>query len=232
MENIEKSEGMSLSLLVVLFITYSIIGWVIEEIDILILQKKVVNRGFLIGPYCPIYGFGSLFIILFLNKYLDDPIVLFFMTMISCGILEYLTSFIMEKIFKTRWWDYSDEKFNINGRICLETLVLFGIGGLVISYLAQPFIMSILTLIPTNILNIIAIILSIIFIIDNIVSFKIILNFKLVATNIRKDYTEEITAKVREVLKKKSIFSNRLVKAFPNFKTILKRIKSDKNEEL
>lgn len=232
MENIEKSEGMSLSLLVVLFITYSIIGWVIEEIDILILQKKIVNRGFLIGPYCPIYGFGSLFIILFLNKYLDDPIVLFFMTMISCGILEYLTSFIMEKIFKTRWWDYSDEKFNINGRICLETLVLFGIGGLVISYLAQPFIMSILTLIPTNILNIIAIILSIIFIIDNIVSFKIILNFKLVATNIRKDYTEEITAKVREVLKKKSIFSNRLVKAFPNFKTILKRIKSDKNEEL
>lgn len=232
MENIEKSEGMSLSLLVVLFITYSIIGWVIEEIDILILQKKVVNRGFLIGPYCPIYGFGSLFIILFLNKYLDDPIVLFFMTMISCGILEYLTSFIMEKIFKTRWWDYSDEKFNINGRICLETLVLFGIGGLVISYLAQPFIMSILTLIPANILNIIAIILSIIFIIDNIVSFKIILNFKLVATNIRKDYTEEITAKVREVLKKKSIFSNRLVKAFPNFKTILKRIKSDKNEEL
>lgn len=232
MENIEKSEGMSLSLLLVLFITYSIIGWVIEEIDILILQKKVVNRGFLIGPYCPIYGFGSLFIILFLNKYLDDPIVLFFMTMISCGILEYLTSFIMEKIFKTRWWDYSDEKFNINGRICLETLVLFGIGGLVISYLAQPFIMSILTLIPTNILNIIAIILSIIFIIDNIVSFKIILNFKLVATNIRKDYTEEITAKVREVLKKKSIFSNRLVKAFPNFKTILKRIKSDKNEEL
>lgn len=232
MENIEESEGMSLSLLVVLFITYSIIGWVIEEIDILILQKKVVNRGFLIGPYCPIYGFGSLFIILFLNKYLDDPIVLFFMTMISCGILEYLTSFIMEKIFKTRWWDYSDEKFNINGRICLETLVLFGIGGLVISYLAQPFIMSILTLIPANILNIIAIILSIIFIIDNIVSFKIILNFKLVATNIRKDYTEEITAKVREVLKKKSIFSNRLVKAFPNFKTILKRIKSDKNEEL
>lgn len=223
---------MSLSLLLVLFITYSIIGWVIEEIDILILQKKVVNRGFLIGPYCPIYGFGSLFIILFLNKYLDDPIVLFFMTMISCGILEYLTSFIMEKIFKTRWWDYSDKKFNINGRICLETLVLFGIGGLVISYLAQPFIMSILTLIPTNILNIIAIILSIIFIIDNIVSFKIILNFKLVATNIRKDYTEEITAKVREVLKKKSIFSNRLVKAFPNFKTILKRIKSDKNEEL
>lgn len=223
---------MSLSMMVVLFIIYSVIGWIVEEIDMLVFEKKIVNRGFLIGPYCPIYGFGSLVIIIFLDKYLNDPIVLFFMTMISCGVLEYLTSFFMEKLFKTRWWDYSDKKFNINGRICLETLVLFGIGGLAISYIVQPFIMSLVTLIPNNILNIVAIILSIIFILDNIVSFKIIMNFKLVATNIRKDCTEEITAKVREVLKKKSILSDRLVKAFPNFKSILKKIKSDKNEKL
>lgn len=223
---------MSLSMMIVLFIIYSVIGWIVEEIDMLVFEKKIVNRGFLIGPYCPIYGFGSLVIIIFLDKYLNDPIVLFFMTMISCGVLEYLTSFFMEKLFKTRWWDYSDKKFNINGRICLETLVLFGIGGLAISYIVQPFIMSLVTLIPNNILNIVAIILSIIFILDNIVSFKIIMNFKLVATNIRKDCTEEITAKVREVLKKKSILSDRLVKAFPNFKSILKKIKSDKNEKL
>ena len=223
---------MSLSMMIVLFIIYSVIGWIVEEIDMLVFEKKIVNRGFLIGPYCPIYGFGRLVIIIFLDKYLNNPIVLFFMTMISCGVLEYLTSFFMEKLFKTRWWDYSDKKFNINGRICLETLVLFGIGGLAISYIVQPFIMSLVTLIPNNILNIVAIILSIIFILDNIVSFKIIMNFKLVATNIRKDCTEEITAKVREVLKKKSILSDRLVKAFPNFKSILKKIKSDKNEKL
>ena len=91
--------------------------------------------------------------------------------------------------------------------------------------------MSILTLIPSHILNVLAIILSVIFILDNIVSFKIILNFKQVAANLKKDCTEEITSRVREVLKKKSIFSNRLVKAFPNFKTMLRK-KSDPSEEL
>ena len=80
----------------------------------------------------------------------------------------------MEKIFKTRWWDYSDKKFNINGRICLETLVLFGIGGLLVSYIGHPFIMKLITLIPSNILNVIAIILAVIFILDLIVSYKII----------------------------------------------------------
>ena len=230
-KRIEKSEPMNLSIMIILFIIYSAIGWILEEINFLIVQKKLVNRGFLIGPYCPIYGCGSLLIIIFLNKYLDDPITLFFMTVITCGILEYLTSFLMEKLFKTRFLDNSKEKFNINGRICLETLVLFGIGGLVISYLAQPFIMSILTLIPSHILNVLAIILSVIFILDNIISFKIILNFKQVAANLKKDCTEEITSRVREVLKKKSIFSNRLVKAFPNFKTMLRK-KSDPSEEL
>lgn len=223
---------MNLAVLFTLFIIYSIIGWIVECINMIIIQKKVVNRGFLIGPYCPIYGCGCIFIITFLNKYLNDPIVLFFMTIISCAILEYLTSFIMEKIFKTRWWDYSDKKFNINGRICLETLVLFGIGGLLVSYIGHPFIMKLITLIPSNILNVIAIILAVIFILDLIVSYKIIFNFKQVANNLRKDCTEEITSKVREILKKKSIFSNRLVKAFPNFESILKIIKSDKNEKL
>lgn len=85
-------------------------------------------------------------------------------------------------------------------------------------------------MIPMNIQNIIAIILSIIFIIDNLLSYKIILSFKLVASSIRKDSTEEITNKVKEILKKKSFLSNRLVKAFPNFKSILKKIKSDKND--
>lgn len=223
---------MNLTMLFTLFIIYSIIGWIVECINMIITQKKIVNRGFLIGPYCPIYGCGCVFIITFLNKYLDDPIVLFFMTIISCAILEYLTSYIMEKIFKTRWWDYSNKKFNINGRICLETLVLFGIGGLIVSYVGHPFIMSIITLIPINILNIIAIILATIFILDIIVSYKIIFNFRKVASNLRKDCTEEITAKVREILRNKSIFSNRLIKAFPNFESILKIIKSDKNEKL
>lgn len=223
---------MNFVMIIVLFILYSTCGWIIEVIDKLILERKFINRGFLIGPYCPIYGLGCLAFVFLLNRYLDDPLVLFVMAIIICGILEYVTSYIMEKIFKTRWWDYSEYPFNINGRICLANLIIFGIGGLVVSYLVHPFFMSILAKIPTIILNIIATILLIIFITDNIISFKIISNFKSVAINIRKDSTEEITAKVKEELMKKSVLIKRLVKAFPNFKSMLKKIRSDINEKL
>lgn len=223
---------MSLEIVIILFILYSICGWIVEVIDKLILDKKFVNRGFLIGPYCPIYGCGCLAFVFLLNRYLDDPLALFVMAVLICGILEYITSYLMEKIFKTRWWDYSEYPFNINGRICLGTLILFGIGGLAVSYLLHPFFINILLLIPTFTLKIISIILSVIFIVDNIVSFKIIYNFRTVANNVRKDNTEEITTKVKEELMKKSGLIKRLVKAFPNFKSILKKMRSEKNEKL
>lgn len=221
---------MDISKLFIIFIFYSLCGWIIEVINLSIVEKKIVDRGFLIGPYCPIYGFGGLYIYIFLNKYYNDPVALFVLTVVECAILEYMTSLIMEKIFKTRWWDYSEKKFNINGRICLETLILFGMGGLISTYFINPYLIKIINSINSNTLNIISIIIGIIFIIDCIVSFKIIYNFKLVANDIRKDNTNEITARVKEVLKNKSIFSKRLVRAFPNFKTILRKIKIDKND--
>ncbi len=214
-----------------LFMIYSIIGWILEELNTLIVLKtKFINRGFLIGPYCPIYGYGSMFMIIFLDKYIHDPIALFTMCFISCGILEYFTSLIMEKIFKTRWWDYSDKKFNINGRICLETLILFGLGGLIIMYLVNPFIMSIISLIPFTVIKVLSLILISIYIIDNIVSFKIILNFKQVTTNLIKDNTEEISNMVRNILNNKSYLYRRLVNAFPDFKTLTKKIKDKIND--
>ena len=221
---------MTLTKLFIIFIFYSIIGWIIEVINVSVIEKKIVDRGFLVGPYCPIYGVGGLYIYIFLNKYYSDPIALFILTIVECAILEYFTSLIMEKIFKTRWWDYSDKKFNINGRICLETLVLFGLGGLVSTYLVNPYLIPFINFINPNVLNVIAIVIAIIFVTDCIISFRIIYNFKLVANDVRKDNTNEITARVKEELKNKSIFSKRLVKAFPNFKTILMKIKSDKND--
>ena len=204
-------------MIILLFLIYSVIGWIIEGIDMLIMTKKIVNRGFLIGPYCPIYGFGALFIVLVLDKYKNDALVLFVMSVLSCGILEYMTSLVMEKIFKTRWWDYSDVKFNINGRICLETLVLFGLGGVIISYFVNPFIVNILNLIPSLVLNLLTIIFFIVFMIDFIVSCKIIISFKNTISNIRKDSTDEIKKKVKEFLANKSKLVNRLAEAFPDF---------------
>lgn len=221
-----------LKIWVLLFMIYSFIGWIIEVIDIFLITKKWVNRGFLIGPYCPIYGYGSLLIIYFLNTYTNSPIVLFVMTIAICSVLEYSTSYIMEKIFKARWWDYTNYKFNINGRICLETMIPFGIGGCLILYVVNPVITHCLFLIPNLILTIMAIILFTIFVIDNFVSFKVILNFKKVATTIRKDSTEEISKRVKAVLSSKSFLGKRLMNAFPNVKAILKNYNEKRKRKL
>ena len=126
-----------------LFISYSVIGWIMETILKTIEYKKFVNRGFLIGPYCPIYGCGALLMTFLLQGYVHDPIVLFVFNIIICSILEYSTSYIMEKIFKARWWDYSYTKYNINGRICLDTMIPFGLLGLLMMYVINPFIYTV-----------------------------------------------------------------------------------------
>lgn len=211
-----------LNIYFLLFITYSFIGWFIETIDEVILNKKFLNRGFLIGPYCPIYGFGSLAFTIFLSKYLDDPIFLFVNAVFICSVLEYSTSYLMERMFKTRWWDYTENKFNINGRICLETMIPFGIGACLIVYLINPFLLNIFTSINGLLLTVIVSILVIIFILDLIISFSIINGFKKATIIAKIDSTDEITKKVREVLANRSYFTNRLIKAFPNFSSIIK----------
>lgn len=209
---------MNIYMYFLLFIFYSFIGWIIEVINELITEKRYVNRGFLIGPYCPIYGCGVILMILLLNRYLNDPVVLFIMAVVICSILEYFTSYIMEKIFKARWWDYTERKFNINGRICLETMVPFGIGGLIIMYFVNPFITGVLNMIPTVLLKLISIILFVVFLVDNLISFKIIFKFRNITKKEERDNTAEITAKVKEILSKKSKLGKRLIKSFPDLR--------------
>lgn len=184
----------------------------------LIEKHRFINRGFLIGPYCPIYGWGCIAIILLLYKYKEDPVTLFIMSMVICTILEYFTSFIMEKLFSTRWWDYSTKKFNINGRVCLDTMIPFGILGCLVVLIINPFFSNLILKLPNIIINITAIILFIIFIVDNIVSFKIILGLKSTVRNVEKDATEEISNKVKDILLERGILYRRLIKAFPNIK--------------
>ena len=213
----------------VLFIIYSFMGWCMEMMVCYYASKKWVNRGFLIGPVCPIYGYGCLIITILLKRYLGDPIVLFVMAVVLCCILEYFTSYLMEKSFKARWWDYSNRKFNLNGRICLENAVLFGVLGLLLSYIINPFVVRMLGFVPTMVFNIFAIILLIVFLVDNIISLKIISGFTKVAKTIRKDSTEEITKKVKEILVKQGYLYKRLVSAF-NFQASEKLINDIKSK--
>jgi len=209
-----------------LFMIYSFIGWIVEIINFIIESRKLVDRGFLIGPYLPIYGFGSLAIITFLQKYSSDLITLFCMCTIICCTLEFFTSVIMEKLFHARWWDYSSKKFNIDGRICLETAVLFGAGGCLIIYIINPFLVSLLSVIPSIVTNVISSLLFVIFLIDCLISFKVIFNFRTVTNNIKKDSTSEINKLVKKVISSRSILGKRLMQAFPDFKLSFKELKN------
>lgn len=208
-----------------LFITYAFFGWLMEVICKLIQEKRFINRGFLIGPYCPIYGWGALAITILLKKYLDDPIALFFMSVIICSVIEYLTSYILEKKYHARWWDYSNKKYNINGRICLETLIPFGLLGMVISYFTNPIFFSWYSSLSDIGLHIISGLLLLIFITDNIVSSRIVSAIKAEGIKAIKDNTEEITQFVKQKLREKSMLHRRLINAFPNMKDIHVKLK-------
>ena len=204
-----------------LFLTYAFLGWCMEVTCKLIQFKRFINRGFLVGPYCPIYGWGALAITLLLQRYTNDIIVLFVMAVIVCSFIEYFTSYFMEKKYHARWWDYSNKKFNINGRICLDTMIPFGILGVFIMYVSNPFFMGIYNDIPEIWLHIIAGILFTLYIIDNIVSSRIISSIHIEEEKIAdntEEITNEIATKIKQLLKQKSWLHRRLVNAYPNFK--------------
>lgn len=208
-----------------LFIIYSFLGWLMEVILKSIENKKFINRGFLIGPICPIYGYGCLFIIILLKRFTSNIFILFLSSILVCSILEYITSLVMEKLFKARWWDYSKRKFNLNGRICLNTMIPFGILGIIMMYIINPFLEAKLLLINENIKIILAIVLLIIYIIDNIISFRLMFKISKTIKKIALDNTEEITKKVKEIILSKSYLYRRIIESFPNLKAYLKKVK-------
>ncbi len=200
-----------------LFLIYSFLGYMVEVISVSFNQKKLVfSRGYLIGPYIPIFGVGSMIVTIFLSKYQEDIIAIFIMTMFFCSFLEYLTSYVLEKLFKLRWWDYSHILFNINGRICLIVGVLFGLGGILIIKVLNPLIFAFLGLFPKIVVIISAIVLFIIFLIDFFISTFAIIRLK-IDTNkfINTDATRVIKEEVNKSLQKYRYFYNRLFKAFP-----------------
>lgn len=204
--------------LFILFFIYSFLGYIVETISVSILEKKLIlNRGFLIGPYIPIFGYGALTLILTLQKYKDDLFALFIMSMVVCLILEYLCSLIAEKIFRLRFWDYSNKLFNINGRICLQNGVLFGIAGILIVKYANSWIENIILSIPNNKIIIISIILTIIFCTDLVISGASVIKFNDKFKRYSKDNTQEVKNKIIEELQN-NFLANRLLKAFPHAK--------------
>ncbi|MDZ5725358.1 MULTISPECIES: putative ABC transporter permease [Acetobacterium] len=203
----------NLSLLFVYFFIYAIIGWMCEVVYCSIPAKKFINRGFLNGPYCPIYGVGAVIIIMFLMPYISNPILVFFIGIILTSSLEYITSWGMEKLFHAKWWDYSDHKFNINGRVCLLNSFLFGLLCVILMYMVHPIASDLVNSFSTFWIQIIATVAAIFFLSDLVestretVSFNKKLNSVYEATTELKDNLKEkgittaheVTARVREL---------------------------------
>ena len=200
-----------------LFLIYAIIGWIVETTYMGVRERKIVNRGFLIGPYIPIYGWSAIVMVFYLNQYKDNVLTVFIMAVVICTFIEYITSYLLEKIFKARWWDYSNEKFNINGRVCLKNGILFGLLGVILIYILNPFLIDTLSKCNTKVLNIISIICFIIFTTDSVSSILIVFNMRNRLANFRFDATVEIKKLISKKLER-HYFQNRVFDAFPKLK--------------
>lgn len=201
---------------ILLFFAMSILGWLMEVVCKYIEFKRFINRGFLIGPYCPIYGVGSILIVLLLERHITSPVIDFFMAMIICGTLEYLTSYVMEKLFHARWWDYSHRRFNIDGRVCAGTLLPFGILGLLLLYVIKPALYALYAQIPSAILTTICLLLCGLFVADVIVSTNVLGKIRNTADLTGADDTEALTKAVREKLFGENALFRRTLQAFPS----------------
>ena len=167
------------------------------------------------GPWCPIYGFGAVFISLLLSRHAEDPLAVFGLAILICGILEYSASYMLEKIFHARWWDYSTKKFNLNGRVCAGTLLPFGLLGLLLVYAITPVMFSCFDLLSETMIQIICLSLSLLFLADITISTTTLVKIRVHAGKLNGDSTEKITNEVRSVLAEKSALVRRIMRAFP-----------------
>lgn len=230
------------------FIIYSFFGWVMESILKTYLQKKPVNSGFLYGPYCPIYGFGAIFMFLCLQSFKDNIILLFLIAFFTLSLWEYLVGWLLEKTFHTKYWDYTENKFNIKGRVCLMNSLFWGFLGVIFIKYMHPFFVEKIDLIPTNILTFNVIMISLAMITDTIVSSIKVSNIKAKLeklkeiTNTIKEKIEELDKKqvnkenlqviIDELKYKQTKLKRKLIKQTNHLKKAFPTIKSDTIEKI
>ena len=152
--------------IILLFFTFSMIGWLWEVGLHIFNSGGFVNRGVLHGPWLPIYGSGGVLMLLLLKKFREKPLLTFFLAMVLCGIVEYGTAWYLEYTQHLKWWDYSGYFLNLHGRICLEGLIVFGLGGCAFIYLLAPLLDQIFLKIPKRTAVLVCLILVIIFCAD------------------------------------------------------------------
>lgn len=166
------------------FLIFSFLGWLMETVRVSLREKRYVNRGFAKGPYCPIYGFGMSFVIVFLSGIKDNIPLLFVCGMALTTALEYFTAYLLETIFNATWWDYSYKKFNIKGRICLDISLAWGVLSVIMIELVVPFLKKIIDKIPPIIGQVVVVILVAVLLVDAVMTANSIFSFKKVVVGL------------------------------------------------
>ena len=179
------------------FIIYSFVGWILESVYKSMGQRKLVNSGFLIGPVCPIYGTGAILMILTLSSLKNNPILLFISAFFILSILEYVVGFLLEKIFKTKYWDYSNLKFNIKGRVCLKNSIYWGLLGVIFICFINPVVETHIKYIAMPILVYSEMLIGIWMAVDIVISVNEITSFETI-TNKINELSETIKEKIED----------------------------------
>lgn len=179
-------------------IFYSFLGWILESVYKSIIEKRFINSGFLKGPICPIYGIAAVIMIFTLNSLKGKPLLLFVISFVVLSAWEYLAGLILEKLFKTKYWDYSKNKFNLHGRICLKNSIYWGILGVLFIEIIHPFIENGIVNFPYNILLSITIISYILLAIDAVHSIITTIKFESTMKKI-SELGETIKFKIEEL---------------------------------
>ncbi|EMS72100.1 putative membrane protein [Ruminiclostridium cellobioparum subsp. termitidis CT1112] len=214
--------------LFVYFTIYSFIGWFCEVVFCSFLSKRIVNRGFLAGPVCPVYGFGALFIIWLLEPVAFSLPFVFITGMAITSIIEYTTGWLLETFFGTRWWDYSNKRFNLQGRVCLENSICFGMMGVLLIEVIHPITEKLVGNIPYFYLMIIDILLFVVFIVDSIFTLNTLVNLN---ERLRKLY--EFTEELRKNTDIQEWFNEReFLKSFEKLKIIIEEGKAGINQKI
>ncbi len=221
---------MEFKLYLMYFFIYAFLGWCVEVGYATLKTGKFINRGFLNGPVCSIYGVGVILILLLLKPFKGNLVLLFLASILVASTLEFLTGFVLEKFFHRKWWDYSNEPFNIKGYICLRFSLLWGIACLLVVDLIHPLIQKLVNLMPPILMLILLILFIIYYVVDNLVTILQIINYSKHTKELNEirnllrvssdsigekvsDTTETLIQKSQVIIDK--VKNSRLVKAFP-----------------
>lgn len=194
---------MNIVIIISYFIIYSFLGWILESIYKSVFQKRFINSGFLAGPFCPIYGCGALIMYLVLDRFEKNYVLLFVFGFFVLSILEYVVGWFLEIVFQTKYWDYSEKKFNIKGRICLENSLYWGVLGIIFIKIIHPFIENLIDSIPDMYLIIFVSIIGVYIMIDTITTAT-----KLIRLNVKLSVLDELNEKIQENLQKLESIKN------------------------